>query len=90
MDNNIDKFIKDQLSVWPLAAENYRDLKKVETKRLDVGGLEVIVQHNPCRKISSEAALDPKSLSERPCFLCPENRPAQQTHIEFEGRKGRK
>ena len=90
MDNNIDKFIKDQLSVWPLAAENYRDLKKVETKRLDVGGLEIIVQHNPCRKISSEAALDPKSLSERPCFLCPENRPAQQTHIEFEGRKGRK
>ncbi len=90
MDNNIDKFIKDQLSVWPLAAENYRDLKKVETKRLTIGGLEVIVQHNPCRKISSEAALDPKSLSERPCFLCPENRPARQTHIEFEGRKGRK
>lgn len=64
MDNNIDKFIKDQLSVWPLAAENYRDLKKVETKRLDVGGLEIIVQHNPCRKISSEAALD-LSLSAR-------------------------
>ncbi len=90
MDNNIDKFIKDQLSVWPLAAENYRDLKKVETKRLDVGGLEVIVQHNPCRKISSEARLDQKSLSMRPCFLCPENRPAQQSHFEFEGRKGRK
>ncbi len=90
MDNQIDKFIKDQLSVWPLAAENYRNLKKVETKRFDIGGLEVTVQHNPCRKISSEAALDRKSLSERPCFLCPENRPAEQTHIEFEGRKGRK
>ena len=90
MDGGIDKFIKDQLSVWPLAAENYRDLKKVETKRLTIGGLEVIVQHNPCRKISSEAALDPKSISERPCFLCPENRPEQQSHIEFEGRKGRK
>ena len=90
MDNNIDKFIKDQLSVWPLAAENYRDLKKVETKELNIGGLGVVVQHNPCRKISSEAALDKKSLDERPCFLCPENRPAQQSHIEFEGRKGRK
>ena len=90
MDNHIDKFIKDQLSVWPLAAENYRDLKKVETKKLNIGGLEIIVQHNPCRKLSSEAALDKKSLSERPCFLCPENRPAQQSHIEFEGRKGRK
>ena len=90
MDNNIDKFIKDQLSVWPLAAENYRDLKKVETKKLNIGGLEIVVQHNPCRRISSEAALDKKSLDERPCFLCPENRPAQQSHIEFEGRKGRK
>ena len=90
MDNHIDKFIKDRLSVWPLAAENYRDLKKVETKKLNIGGLEIIVQHNPCRKLSSEAALDKKSLSERPCFLCPENRPAQQSHIEFEGRKGRK
>jgi SpoIID/LytB domain protein len=90
MDGSIDKFIKDQLSVWPLAAENYRGLKKAAVKHLKVGGLEVDVQLNPCRRISSEAALDRKSISERPCFLCPENRPKEQTHIEFEGRKGRK
>ena len=90
MDRQIDKFIKDQLSVWPMAAENYRNLKKTEMKRLEVGGLRVDVQYNPCRRISSEAALDKKSISERPCFLCPENRPAEQAHIEFEGRKGRK
>ena len=90
MDRQIDKFIKDQLSVWPLAAENYRNLKKAEMKHLEVGGLRVVVQYNPCRRISSEAALDKKSISERPCFLCPENRPAEQTNIEFEGRKGRK
>ena len=90
MDNHIDKFIKGQLSVWPLAAENYRNLKKAGVKHLDVGGLEVTVQYNPCRRISSEAALDKKSISERPCFLCPENRPAEQTNIEFEGRKGRR
>ena len=90
MDKLIDKFIKDQLSVWPMAAENYRNLKKAETKHLDVGGLKVLAQYNPCRRISSEAALDKKSISERPCFLCPENRPAEQTNIEFEGRKGRK
>ena len=90
MDGQIDKFIKDQLSVWPMAAENYRDLKKASSKTLTVGGLNVIAQYNPCRRISSEAALDKKSISERPCFLCPENRPAQQGHIEFEGRKGRK
>lgn len=89
MEGQIGKFIKDQLSVWPLAAENYRDLKKAEVKTLEVGGLEVKVQHNPCRRISSEAALDKKSISRRPCFLCPENRPAEQYNIEFEGRKGK-
>ena len=89
MEGPIGKFIKDQLSVWPLAAENYRDLKKAEVKSLEVGGLEVKVQHNPCRRISSEAALDKKSISLRPCFLCPENRPPEQYNIEFEGRKGK-
>lgn len=88
--DHIEKFIKDQLSVWPMAAENYRNLKKAETKRFEVGGLGVFVQYNPCRRISSEAALDKKSISERPCFLCPENRPKEQTNIEFEGRKGRR
>ena len=88
-DKELEKFIKDQLSVWPLASENYRDLKKVKTKSLDMDGLEVQVQFNPCRKISSEAPLDPASIALRPCFLCPENRPVEQSHIEFEGRKGR-
>ena len=90
MDNHLDKFINDQLSVWPMAADNYRSLKKAKIKHIDIGGLEVAVQYNPCRKISSEAALDKKSISERPCFLCPENRPVEQANIEFEGRKGRR
>ena len=28
-----------------------------------------------------------ESIRERPCLLCPENRPAEQTHFEFDGRK---
>lgn len=90
MDNQIDKFVKDQLSVWPLAAENYRSLKKAGSKVLSIGGLPVTVQLNPCRRISSEASLDKESINQRPCFLCPENRPAEQTNMEFEGRKGRR
>ena len=90
MDNQIDKFVKDQLSVWPLAAENYRNLKKAGSKVLSIGGLPVTVQLNPCRRISSEASLDKESINRRPCFLCPENRPAEQTNMEFEGRKGRR
>ena len=88
--SRIEKFICDQLSVWPMAAENYRNLKKAETRTLPVGGLNVVLQYNPARKISSEAKLDKKSISERPCFLCPENRPQEQYDIDFEGRKGKR
>ena len=59
MGTEIEKFIRDQLSVWPLAAGNYRDLRKAKTKTLNVGGLDVTVQFNPARKVSSEAALTP-------------------------------
>ncbi|MBQ9400628.1 MAG: DUF4922 domain-containing protein [Bacteroidales bacterium] len=87
--SEIDKFVKDQLSVWPLAAANFRSLKAASSRTLDLGGLEVRVQFNPARIISSTAEVDPASIAARPCFLCPENRPPEQFHIKFEGRKGR-
>lgn len=89
MNPSLDKFISDQLSVWQEAAENYRNLKTVRTSRLCVGGLEVILQHNPCRAVSTEARLDSEYLGRRPCFLCPENRPKEQMETLFRGRKGR-
>ncbi len=86
---SLRKFIQDQLSVWPLAAENFRALKNIESKDLDVSGLHCRVQYNPRRVISSTANTSPEAIAARPCFLCKENRPEQQFHIKFEGRKGR-
>ena len=83
------KFIKDQLSVWPLAAANFRALKTVRTKELPVFGLPCLVQHNPQRAGSSTADTSPEAIAARPCFLCEANRPPEQHHIKFEGRKGR-
>ena len=83
------KFIKDQLSVWPLAAANFRALKRVKTKELTVFGLPCQVQFNPERVGSSTADTSPEAISARPCFLCEQNRPPEQHHIKFEGRKGR-
>ena len=87
---DMDKFINDQLSVWPAACGNFRALRKVVTKRAVVGGLEIVVQHNPARIVSSAAKTDTESLKHRKCFLCRENRPPEQSAIDFEGRKGRK
>ena len=87
---SIDKFINDQLSLWPLACDNFRALRNVQKKKLQAGGLEVVLQYNPSRIISSAAKTDEKSIRERKCFLCAANRPKEQTSMAFEGRKGRK
>ena len=87
---NIGKFIQDQLSVWPLAAANFRALKSMKVRTLSVGGLQTKLQFNPCRIISSTAKVDKETLSKRPCFLCVEHRPPEQFHLKFEGRKGRR
>ena len=89
MIHDIPKFIKDQLSVWPLAAANFRALKKCETKHVKVGGLNCLVQFNPERVASSTANTDPEVIAARKCFLCDCNRPPEQFHLKFEGRKGR-
>ncbi|MBR4586308.1 MAG: DUF4922 domain-containing protein [Bacteroidales bacterium] len=85
----LHKFIKDQLSVWPLAAANFRALKTVRTKELTVCGLPCRVQFNPERIGSSTADTSPEAIAARACFLCESHRPAEQRHIKFEGRKGR-
>jgi len=88
--NDISKFAKDQMSIWPLAAQNYRALKKAQTRTMDVNGLSVKVQYNPCRISSSTCTEDPEEIRSRKCALCQENRPVLQQPLPFEGRKGRK
>jgi SpoIID/LytB domain protein len=87
---DIGKFIKDQLSVWPLAASNFRALKSMKVRTVNVGGLQTKLQFNPCRITSSTAKVDKETLAKRPCFLCVANRPPEQFHLKFEGRKGRR
>ena len=87
--SDLDKFIKDQLSVWPLAAANFRAVKNSEYREFTVGGLRVKAQFNPCRIASSTAETDPGSLAARKCFLCAQNRPREQFHLRYEGKKGR-
>ena len=91
-DNNqvLHKFAADQLSCWHLACNNFRALKNVKVKTMTIGGLEVRLQFNPARIISSAAKTDKADLAARKCFLCRENRPSEQMMLKFEGRKGKK
>ena len=88
--DKLHKFVGDQLSRWPLACDNFRALKNVRLKDMNVGGLAVKLQFNPARMISSAAKLNKEDIAKRRCFLCQENRPAEQIMIKFEGRKGKK
>ena len=89
-DNRIHKFVGDQLSRWPLACDNFRALKNVRVREVEVGGLKVKLQFNPARMISSAAKLTKEDIAKRKCFLCRENRAPEQIMIKFEGRKGKK
>lgn len=79
----VDSLIASQLAVWPQAAANFEALKGVKVKDIDVDGMKIKVQFNPARIVSSAAKVDAKSLKERKCFLCGENRPAVQEGIEW-------
>lgn len=75
---DIDCFFTDQLERWPLARRNFDALKDVEIKRLPFYDETFCVMYNPAREVSSGAKVDPKSIAERPCFLCAMNRPPEQ------------
>ena len=89
-ENKIHKFVGDQLSRWPLACDNFRALKNVQTREVTVNGLTVQLQFNPARMISSAAKLTKEDIAKRKCFLCQENRSSEQIMMKFDGRKGKK
>ena len=77
----LNQFVEAQKQDWPLAAANYAGLARVEEKQFDFGGFVVKVQFNPERIRSSAAKVDTASIAARKCFLCDENRPAEQKAI---------
>ncbi len=80
---NTEELFREQLSVWEQAAVNYQALNGVKSKSVVVDGFPFKVQFNPARIVSSAAKVDTKSIQERKCFLCKENRPAVQKGLDW-------
>jgi ATP adenylyltransferase/5',5'''-P-1,P-4-tetraphosphate phosphorylase II len=80
----VDKFISEQKAEWPLAASNFDALAGVKVKEVALPGWTIKVQFNPARIVSSGAKVDAKSIKERKCFLCHENRPDVQRGIDWD------
>ena len=80
----IEKLLSSQRQEWDLLDNNFNQLQKVELKPFIWGNdTKVILQYNPTRIASATAKIDNKSILERPCFLCAENRPEIQKGIPF-------
>lgn len=78
MVDEIREFFNYQLDSWQLARNNYDSLINVEQRSIMFGKFPLRLQWNPGRIRSTAANVDTKSIKERDCFLCRENRPEEQ------------
>jgi len=85
-ETSLQRFFNLQLNRWADADRRYRDLRHVETCELPVGNATIEVQWNPARIVSTGAKMDSKTLGERPCFLCSQNRPKEQMKSVVDGK----
>ena len=82
-DNSFLAFFNNQLKAWKEAAERYEQLAQVRVKTLSGKTDKIETQFNPARIVSTGANISAKSLKERPCFLCKENRPKVQMQMSL-------
>ena len=86
-ETEVSDFFARQLERWPDVAARFDDLQgQVQTRELPMqqGGV-LEVQFNPARMVSTGARIDKQAIKQRPCFLCPEQRPAPQRSLPMLG-----
>jgi hypothetical protein len=75
------RLLDEQKREWDLLRGGYDSLARVETRTFEFDGFHIQLHFNPGRLTSSAAKVDAKSIAQRPCFLCPQNRPREQRAI---------
>lgn len=79
----IDALFEAQTAAWPDLDRGVESLERAARRAFEIRGARVVAVHIPHRVASTTAPVDPGAIRKRPCFLCPENRPAAQTGIAF-------
>jgi len=77
------RLFESQKEQWSILAAGYETLNTVKSKSFQFDGFKIKAQFNAGRMISTSAKVDPKSISERKCFLCIENLPEEQKGILY-------
>lgn len=76
-------FFDRQLNRWSQVAQRYADLQAIRVRDVQIGDFKIRLQFNPARAVSTCAKTDAASIAARPCFLCADNRPADQIVCEM-------
>ncbi len=82
-ENSLAYFFNEQCANWQLANDNFAGLKQVKVKQFSEESVPVIVQFNPARLVSTAAKTDTKTIQNRACFLCSNNRPSEQEKLDY-------
>jgi hypothetical protein len=72
-----------QKEEWEKLADGFKSLDTIKSNSFQFDGFKIKAQFNAGRIISTSAKVDPKSISERECFLCVENLPEAQKGILY-------
>src|SRR5688500_14350873 len=83
LSQRAQELLEAQKTEWDVLRDGYASLARVETRTFEFDGFEVQLHFNPGRLSSSAAKVDAKSIAQRPCFLCPHNRPKEQRALEL-------
>jgi hypothetical protein len=75
--------IDEQRRMWPMLRQAYDDLEKTLERDVRCAGFSVRLQRNPGRISSTLAPVSNSEANGRPCFLCPDNLPAEQQAILY-------
>ena len=79
-DHALQSLFVHQLDQWEEVCQRYLALAEVCTRNL-ASDSRLQVQYNPARIRSTGAKVDKATISQRPCFLCPQNRPSEQLSL---------
>jgi len=80
-DSPLHRFFNRQLEMWGDVRRRFRDLRDVRTRELvpeDGSSMDIKLQFNPARIVSTGAHIDKATIEKRACFLCSDNRPDEQ------------
>jgi hypothetical protein len=83
LSDQVRALIEQQTQTWPMLKKAIGELSQAEYKPLSVYSVEMYVQFNPGRIVSTGANVDPQSISRRPCFLCLGSLPPEELGIPF-------